>query len=57
MSENRKLAIAFALAIIAIGLVGVLKWHYVIDSHEPSTTEMYTLYDPLSLHDSLPLWE
>ena len=24
--------------------------------NDPATTEFYTIYDPLSLHDALPIW-
>jgi hypothetical protein len=48
LSEKRKLAIAFALAIVAIGIVGVLKWHYVADAQKRLTAEMASTMESLT---------
>ncbi len=48
MSENRKLAIAFVLAIVAISIVGMLKWHYVGDAQKRLTDEMASTMESLN---------
>jgi hypothetical protein len=48
LSEKRKLAIAFVVAIAAIGIVGVLKWHYVGDAQKRLTAEMASTMESLA---------